>query len=84
MNFWQEHITHVTVQTLAEAQPRVRCSVSQVVEVKQVAGTQMHRHHEVVSCAYMYDAYRLTCTHTVLFFNKFVSFLLQLRQLKVI
>ena len=84
MNFWQEHITHVTVQTLTEAQPRVRCSVSQVLEAKQVAGTQIHRHHEEASCAYMYDAYRLTCTHTVLFFNKFGSFLSFLRQLKVI
>jgi len=84
MNLWQEHITHVTLQTFVEAQPRVRCSVSQVVEVKQVAGEQMLRHYAEVSCAYMCDAYRFTCTQTVLFFNKFGSFLLQLRQLKVI
>lgn len=84
MNFWQEHITHVILQALVEAQPQVRCSVNEVVEVKQVTGTQMHRHHEEVSCAYMYDTYRPTCTPIVLFFNKFGSFLLHLRQLKYV
>lgn len=39
---------------LAEAQPWVRCSVSQVAEVKQVAGTERHRHWEEVASTYIY------------------------------
>lgn len=57
LNFWQEHFTHVTEEALAEAQPRVRCSVSQVAEVKQVAGTGRHRHWEEVVYAYIYILY---------------------------